>query len=155
MLNMKKILVFFLELTIVLGLNIDDRLILSGNNIVEIGKAISHVPNNQLPGMIWLINNMPEDDLKILSSDFLLTNCDLAYNVWTNSRWGDDIPENIFNACKQFVFSDVTEDLLFIRIEDPGLGIIIPEIDYPKTKKGELIDGVITNKGIHLAKGGK
>ena len=66
-----------------------------------------------------------------------------------------DIPENIFNACKQFVFSDVTEDLLFIRIEDPGLGIIIPEIDYPKTKKGELIDGVITNKGIHLAKGGK
>ena len=33
--------------------------------------------------------------------------------------------------------------------------IIIPEIDYPKTKKGELIDGVITNKGIHLAKGGK
>ena len=66
-----------------------------------------------------------------------------------------DIPENIFNACKQFVFSDVTEDLLFIRIEDPGLGIIIPEIDYPKTKKGELIDGVITDKGIYLAKGGK
>lgn len=93
---MKKILIFFLQLTIVLGLNIDDRLILSGNNIVEIGKAISHVPNNQLPGMIWLINNMPEDDLKILSSEFLLTNCDLAYNVWTNSKWGDDIPENIF-----------------------------------------------------------
>ena len=92
---MKKIIICFLQLTIIMGLNIDDRLILSGNNMVEIGEAISNVPNNQLPGMIWLIDNMPEDDLKILSSEFLLTNCDLAYNVWTNSKWGDDIPENI------------------------------------------------------------
>ena len=93
---MTKISIIFLQVTIIMGLNIDDRLIQSGNNIVEIGKAISNVPDNQLSGMVWLINNMPEEDLKILSSEFLLTNCDLSYKVWANSKWGDYIPENIF-----------------------------------------------------------
>tara|TARA_Y100000588_G_scaffold310442_1_gene336001 strand:- start:30 stop:1127 length:1098 start_codon:yes stop_codon:yes gene_type:complete len=93
---MKKSLIFLLQVAFIVGFNIDDRLILSGDNKIEIEKAIINTPDHQLPGMIWLINNMPEDDLKILSSEFLLTNCDLAYNVWTNMKWGENIPENIF-----------------------------------------------------------
>ncbi len=93
---MAKSLIFLLQTVFIFGFNIDEKLILSDDNKMEIKKAIANTPDSQLPGMTWLIKNMPEDDLKVLSSEFLLTNCNLSYKVWTEMKWGVDIPEHIF-----------------------------------------------------------
>ena len=42
---------------------------------------------------------MPEDDLKTLSGEFLLTNCDLAYESWKSAPWKEQITEEVFFDC--------------------------------------------------------
>ena len=46
--------------------------------------------DNVLPdshiGMEWLISHMPEEDLKTLSSEFLINNCELAYEARKSKR---------------------------------------------------------------------
>ena len=55
-----------------------------------------------------------------------------------------DIPEDLFERCKAFVSRRRSlKKRLFIRREDPGLGIIIPEIDNPVAEAGGVPDGVI------------
>ena len=46
--------------------------------------------------MEWLIKHMPEEDLKNVTSDFLLENCELAYKAWKEASWGGEIPESVF-----------------------------------------------------------
>ncbi len=93
---MQKSLILIFYFTGLFGFNLNERLDIAGENKVEIKRAINQTPDNQLSGMIWLINHMPEEDLKNLSSKFLLTNCNLAYRVWEESKWGKNIPEHIF-----------------------------------------------------------
>lgn len=68
----------------------------AGDNRGEIQRALAEVPTNQTAGMEWLIAHMPEEDLKTLSADFLLANCDLAYEAWRNAPWASQISEEIF-----------------------------------------------------------
>ena len=68
----------------------------AGENRAEIQRALAEVPSDQVAGMEWLITHMPEQDLKTLSADFLLTNCDLAYEAWRNAPWATQISEDIF-----------------------------------------------------------
>ena len=76
--------------------NIEKQLSIAGNNRIEIERAINEVPKEQSSGMEWLINHMPDEDLKTLSAEFLLSNCNLAYETWNNVPWGPDISEEIF-----------------------------------------------------------
>ncbi len=69
---------------------------LAGENRVELEKAVGKVPFDQSRGMYWLIEHMPEDDLKTLSAEFLLENCSLAYKALENIPWTSNIPEDIF-----------------------------------------------------------
>ena len=61
------------------------QLDLAGDNRLEIEQAIREVPESQKAGMEWLITHMPEDDLKTLTGEFLLSNCNLAYEAWENA----------------------------------------------------------------------
>jgi predicted esterase len=72
------------------------QLDLAGDNRLEIEIAILEVPDSQKAGMAWLLTHMPEEDLKILSGDFLLKNCNLAYEAWQNAPWAEQITEEIF-----------------------------------------------------------
>ena len=51
-------------------------------------EIIGYVPNSQKLGMKWILNNMDEDDRNLLSTSFLLDNCNYAYKAWENTPWG-------------------------------------------------------------------
>ena len=78
------------------GADFEKQLSIAGNNRIEIERAINDVPIEQSSGMKWLITHMPDEDLKTLSADFLLSNCNFSYEAWKNAPWGSDIPEEIF-----------------------------------------------------------
>ena len=68
----------------------------AGSNAPEIKRAIDQVSPTQSKGMRFLIENMPERDLKTLSADFLLENVEYAYKSWTESPWREQISEDLF-----------------------------------------------------------
>ena len=68
----------------------------AGDNRSEIQRALDETPSDQVDGMEWLITHMPDEDLKTLSADFLLINCDLAYEAWRNAPWATQVSEEIF-----------------------------------------------------------
>ena len=74
----------------------DSQLDYAGSNQGEIEFAIVNVPEDQARGMEWLITHMPKEDLKVLTGEFLLTNCNLAYEAWQSAPWGDEISEEVF-----------------------------------------------------------
>ena len=74
----------------------EPQLEFAGENRREIEQALKLVPEDQTAGMEWLIEHMPMEDLKTLTAEFLLSNCDLAYQTIENAQWGTDIPEEIF-----------------------------------------------------------
>jgi poly(3-hydroxybutyrate) depolymerase len=66
------------------------------DNRPQLEKALADVPKDQRKGMAFLITNMPDGDLRSLTADFLLTNCELAYKARKEVPWGADVPEDIF-----------------------------------------------------------
>lgn len=93
---MKISLILLVVVNAVGSADFQKQLNIAGENRPEIQRAISEVPNEQTAGMEWLITHMPEEDLKTLSADFLLTNCDLAYESWRAAPWASQISEEIF-----------------------------------------------------------
>ena len=82
--------------SIFLKSDLSEQIELAGDNKSEIKRALKKVPKNEYDGMVFLIKNMPDEDLKTLKSDFLLRNSRLAYQSWKESPWYNDIPEIIF-----------------------------------------------------------
>jgi hypothetical protein len=68
----------------------------SAENRTEIQTAIQKCPKNQLEALGFLLANMPERDLKYLSSKFILNNINLAYQAMDSVKWADFIPDEIF-----------------------------------------------------------
>lgn len=66
------------------------------DNRSELEKALNAVPSDQRNGMAFLIENMPDSDLRSLKADFLLGNVELAYRARKEVPWGKTIPEDIF-----------------------------------------------------------
>ena len=93
---MKNSLIIVFYFSLLAGADLEKQLSIAGNNRIEIERAINDVPIEQSSGMEWLITHMPDKDLKTLSADFLLSNCNLSYEAWNNAPWGSDIPEEIF-----------------------------------------------------------
>lgn len=63
------------------------QLALAGDNQAEIAKALDTIPNAQKASLEFLIEHMPEQDLKSLSADFLLENVRLAHEARDASSW--------------------------------------------------------------------
>ena len=93
---MKNSLIIVFYFSLLAGADLEKQLSIAGNNRIEIERAINEVPREQSSGMVWLITHMPDQDLKTLSAEFLLSNCNLAYEAKKNIPWGSDIPEEIF-----------------------------------------------------------
>jgi hypothetical protein len=68
----------------------------SKDNRKELEQALTAVPSDQRNGMAFLIENMPDADLRSLKAQFLLTNVELAYKARKELPWGKDVPEELF-----------------------------------------------------------
>ena len=93
--HMNKICILLL-FTISVGNNLDQAFQIAGKNHLEIKRAIKIVPEDQFEGMKWLITHMPNEDLKTLSAEFLISNCELAYQARRNTIWGQKISDEVF-----------------------------------------------------------
>jgi hypothetical protein len=65
-------------------------------NRTELEEALNGTPKDQRKGIVFLIANMPERDLRSLKADFLLENVALAYRARQHVPWGKLIPEDVF-----------------------------------------------------------
>lgn len=68
----------------------------AGNNSNEIARAAREVPVAQREGLVFLLDNMPERDLRTLSAPLLLENISLAYAALAKAPWRDQVPKEIF-----------------------------------------------------------
>ena len=68
----------------------------AGENQAQLRRALDSSPIEQREGMEFLIANMPERDLRTLTSEFLLEEVRLAYLAWDKSQWRNDIPKEVF-----------------------------------------------------------
>ena len=73
-----------------------DHLALAGPNRSEIERALSLVPAAHRTAMEFLVENMPEVDLKSLKSDYLLENVALAFEAFDAAPWAKQVPQDIF-----------------------------------------------------------
>jgi hypothetical protein len=78
------------------GADFQKQLEIAGDNRLEIEMAIREVPEEQEAGMEWLLTHMPEEDLKTLTGEFLLSNCAIAYEAWEQAPWKTQITEELF-----------------------------------------------------------
>ncbi|MEZ4648349.1 MAG: transglutaminase-like domain-containing protein [Candidatus Eisenbacteria bacterium] len=76
--------------------SIESRLVLAGTNRGEIERALDLVPKSQRMGMEFLVRNMPEVDLRSLSSVFLLEEVGVSYRAWLESPWRSRVSESVF-----------------------------------------------------------
>lgn len=68
----------------------------AGDNRGELEQALHQVADDQQTGMAFLIEHMPEPDLRTLKADFLLENVQLAYHARQQVPWGKALPEELF-----------------------------------------------------------
>lgn len=68
----------------------------AGDNKAELLSALDKVPVEQREAMEFLVVNMPDCDLKILSAEFLLENTDLAYRAWQETPGRSRFPGRSF-----------------------------------------------------------
>ena len=73
-----------------------DQLAAAGANRSEIERALSLVPNQQRTAMEFLVENMPDVDLKSLKGDYLLENVALACEAFGAAPWAKQVPQDIF-----------------------------------------------------------
>ncbi len=78
------------------GKSVEDALTKAKDNRAELEKALNGVPKEQRAGMAFLVENMPDADLKSLKADFLVTNATLAYKARDTMPWGKDISDDLF-----------------------------------------------------------
>ncbi|MCE9610458.1 MAG: transglutaminase-like domain-containing protein [Chthoniobacter sp.] len=68
----------------------------AGDNRAELTKLLATVPEAQREGVRFLIANMPPDDLRSLTADYLRENVTLAYEALAAAPWAAQIPTDLF-----------------------------------------------------------
>jgi Transglutaminase-like superfamily len=76
--------------------SVEARLELAGINRSAIAQAFQDAPADRREGLSFLVANMPESDLKSLSTTFLLENLNLAYDGWEQSAWHSNVTQEMF-----------------------------------------------------------
>ncbi len=71
-------------------------LLRSGPNRAELQTALQSAPKAQRGGLEFLIQNMPDSDLRTLTAKFLLENTALAYAARDAAPWRAEISESLF-----------------------------------------------------------
>ena len=93
---MRKTIFILSVFTLIYSNGLRERYKIAGKNKREIKKALKSIPTKYSDGMEWLLLHMPKEDLKTLSSEFLINNVTLAYESLNKTSWKDKIPQNIF-----------------------------------------------------------
>ncbi len=75
---------------------VEARLALAGTNRAALVAAFHDAPADRRAGLAFLVENMPEADLKSLSTKFLLQNLNLAYDSWEQSPWHAKVTREMF-----------------------------------------------------------
>ena len=75
---------------------VSDQLARAGANDGELTQALRSVSYEHREALEFLIQYMPESDLKSLTADYLLENVKLAYQAINQVPWGKTIPTAIF-----------------------------------------------------------
>ncbi len=75
---------------------LNGRLAMAADNRGQLEDALRRVPAEQAHALHFLIENMPEADLRNLDADFLLEHIALAFRSRQEANWGADIPVDIF-----------------------------------------------------------
>jgi len=65
-------------------------------NAPEIERALAEIEPDLRRGLVFLVNTMPEGDLRSLRAEFLLSTTREAYAAWRAAPWGSGIPEDTF-----------------------------------------------------------
>ena len=65
-------------------------------NRAQLTTALQTVPLGQREGLQFLLLNMPDSDLKTLSSKFLLDHLATIYASWNRAPWKNRVPKEIF-----------------------------------------------------------
>jgi hypothetical protein len=68
----------------------------AGANRPEIERALTEVAPSRWRSMAFLVEHMPEADLRSLSGTYLLENVDLAHAAHERAPWAADVPEDAF-----------------------------------------------------------
>ena len=68
----------------------------SGDNRIELLKALRQAPEGQREGMQFLVENMPLQDLQSIKAVFLLDNLAMTYTVMQEAPWAKRIPVDFF-----------------------------------------------------------
>ncbi|MEI6678991.1 MAG: transglutaminase domain-containing protein [Mariniphaga sp.] len=103
----------------------ESALVQAGTNRPELIKALNLASRGQREGMQFLIENMPQWDLKTLTSDFLIDNLTMAYKGWQEAPWGITIPTDIFlNDILPYVSVSEPRDNWRKRISEISLPLI-------------------------------
>ena len=68
----------------------------AGTNRSQLLLAWQKIPVKERAGMAFLLENMPDDDLKTLSSAYLIENVAVAYHAMASAPWASSVPPDIF-----------------------------------------------------------
>ena len=94
--KIKNIALVFLCFSFLFGGNINQQLRIAGKNKKEIKKALRKAPKNHRAGMHWLIKNMPDADLKSVTSISCWRIVNSPTKPGEKTSWGREIPEDVF-----------------------------------------------------------
>ncbi|MEO1998580.1 MAG: transglutaminase-like domain-containing protein, partial [Planctomycetaceae bacterium] len=75
---------------------VEKQLAAAEENALQLRQAMKQVPPAQFDELCFLIANMPQRDLKSLTSDYLLTNIAYATRVRQSNSWCRELPQELF-----------------------------------------------------------
>jgi len=75
---------------------LEEALSRAGKNESELRSALEKADPARRDGLVFLIEHMPERDLKSLTADYLLENLDYAYKAREEAAWGKALSEELF-----------------------------------------------------------
>jgi hypothetical protein len=78
------------------GAAVEEALGRAGTNQQELVRALDQAPPAQREGIQFLVENMPDRDLRSLSASFLLDHLAFAYDTFEKAPWHDRVPNEIF-----------------------------------------------------------
>jgi transglutaminase-like putative cysteine protease len=91
---------------------VDAQLEAAKDNRTQIAELLNGVAEDRRAGAAFLVENMPERDLRTLSAKFLLEDLNLAYDGWQAAPWHDAVSEELF-------LSDVLPYVCTTEARDP------------------------------------
>lgn len=75
---------------------VEQALTRAGANRPQLEKTLIAVPETQRKGTAFLLEHMPDRDLRGLTAELLLENVEFAYRARNELPWGKDVPEELF-----------------------------------------------------------